>query len=121
MKVMKRLLLTGFCVTLMLSSVNTAYAAERFDKGLNPNIESVKIESISENTVSVQNATEQGKITVTENENERLITIIDSITGDTNYIKYDKIKNTVYSSFTGETIDLNENSEYQPEEGTAST
>lgn len=119
MKFMKRLLVTGFCLTLTLSSLNTVYAAENFDR--NSNTENVKIESIAENAISVQNGSEQGKITVTENENERLITMIDSITGDTNYIKYDKINNTVYSSFTGETIDLNENPEYQPEEETAST
>ena len=71
--------------------------------------------------MSVQNESEQGEITVTENESERLITIIDSITGTTNYIKYDKANNTLYSSFTGETIDLNKNPEYQPEEETVST
>lgn len=118
MKFMKRLLVTGICTTLTLSSLNTVYAAENFDR--NSNIESVKIKNISEDTISVQNGSEQGEITVTENESERLITMMDSITGDTNYIKYDKINNTVYSSFTGETIDLNENLEYQPEEETAS-
>lgn len=119
MKFMKRVLVIGFCATLMLSSVNTVYAMESFDRELNPNAKSVKIENIAENTVSVQTGSEQGAITVTENENERLITMTDSVTGDTNYIKYDKIKNTVYSSFTWETIDLNENLEYQPEEETA--
>lgn len=49
-----------------------------------------------------------------------MVTIVDSITGETNYIKYDTIKNTVYSSFTGETIDLTENPEYQPQEGISS-
>lgn len=118
MKFTKRLLLTGICTTLTLSSLNTVYAAEGFNS--NSNIENVKIENIAENIISIQNGSEQGEITVTENENERLITMIDSITGDTNYIKYDKINNTVYSSFIGETIDLNENPEYQPKEDTVS-
>lgn len=118
MKFTKRLLLTGICTTLTLSPLNTVYAAEGFNS--NSNIENVKIENIAENIISIQNGSEQGEITVTENENERLITMIDSITGDTNYIKYDKINNTVYSSFIGETIDLNENPEYQPKEDTVS-
>ena len=114
MKFMKRLLVTGFCATLVMSSVNSVYAADSL-AALYSNTEDIQLENLGENTIGIQSSDEQGVVSVTEDETERIITIIDSDTGTTNYIKYDKNANTVYSSLTGETIDLTTEKDYQPD------
>ena len=120
MKFMKRLLVTGFCATLVMSSVNSVYAEDSIAT-LYSNTEDIQLENLGENTIGIQSSDEQGVVSVTENETERIITIIDSDTGTTNYIKYDKSANTVYSSLTGETIDLTTEKEYQPDTASPST
>ena len=118
MRCIERLLAAGICALLVLGSAGTAYASESYEGALS---EAIQTESINEDTISVQAGEEEGWVTVTEDENERIITMTDYVTGDTNYIKYDKNANTVYSSLTGETTDLAKEQEYQPIEESPST
>lgn len=119
MKLVKKILSVTMITTLSLFLSASAFAAQSETNNIGDvlvNREGLEIENVSENTVNIQSKTEEGTVTITENENERLVTMIDSFTGETNYIKYDKIENTVYSSLIGETIDLTENTEYQPKD-----
>ena len=58
---------------------------------------------------------EDNTFLVNEADDIRTINILNSKTGTTDYIQYDQNANTVYSSFTGETIDLSEHPELSPE------
>ena len=70
---------------------------------------------MDDNTFLVNEADSKNWVTVNEADGIRTINILNSETGMTDYIQYDQNANTVYSSFTGETIDLSEHPELSPE------
>lgn len=80
----------------------------------------IKIEAIDRNSLSVQNSDSKEIVTVNENNGIRTITITNSTTGQNDYIVYNQNTNTVYSSITGKTIDLNENQDLDPNANTIS-
>lgn len=75
-----------------------------------------QIAQVDDNTLRVTDADGESLVTVNETDGVRTITIVDSDTGKTDYIQYDEKSNTVYSSFTGETIDLSNHAELSPKD-----
>lgn len=81
---------------------------------------SIQIEAIDSNSLSVENSGNKEIVTVNETDGIRTITITNSVTGQNDYIVYNQNTNTVYSSITGKTIDLNENQDLDPNAATIS-
>lgn len=82
----------------------------------------VQIEQVSTNSLIVNDSKTKEKELVTINEKNgiRTITITNSSTDKSDYIIYNQNTNTVYSSLTGQTINLNENPDLDPNSYTIS-
>ncbi|MFR7848699.1 MAG: hypothetical protein ACLU8S_14880 [Coprococcus phoceensis] len=99
---------------LVLQAPMTAFASELSDTN-NSAETAIQIDKVDDNTFLVNEADSKNWVTVNEADGIRTINILNSETGMTDYIQYDQNANTVYSSFTGETIDLSEHPELSPE------
>ena len=95
---------------LVLQAPMTAFASELSDTN-NSAETAIQIDKVDDNTFLVNEADSKNWVTVNEADGIRTINILNSETGMTDYIQYDQNANTVYSSFTGETIDLSEHPE----------
>lgn len=72
---------------------------------LSENLED-NIEILGDTSVLVESQGSSELVTVAEDDNTRTVTIKNLETGKENYLKYDKISNTIYSSITGKTVDI---------------
>lgn len=98
---------------VMVASILLQYSSPVFaSENLNIN-EDVNIIALSENTVTVSDGEDSYIVSVEENDSYKLVTIKNSRSDKTEFIREDKINNKVYSSITGETIDLNSNSGFE--------
>lgn len=109
-----KLLSCALVVGMMSQTMTTAFAYQSENKVFTQG--DVKIEATSYNSLNVKDADSENKVTVNEVDGIRIITITDLATGKSDYIKYDENANTVYSSMTGQTIDLSEHKELSPKE-----
>lgn len=109
LKIRNCIICTSLALSLSLSANVYAYASQ-------PNVEDngIAIEYVDADTINVTQDNEQTRVTVSEQNGIRTITMVDLTSGKTDYIKYDQNSNTVYSSLTNETINLNENEELAP-------
>lgn len=69
------------------------------------------IESVDDNSILVKENGKTKKITVSDENGIRTITILDTDTKKSDYIHYNQNTNIAYSSLTDETIDLNKDEE----------
>ena len=99
---------------LVLQAPMTVFASELPDEKKSVQT-TIQIDKMDDNTFLVTESESEDWITVNEMDGIRTINIVDLETGMTDYIRYDKNSNTVYSSFTGETIDLSNHPELSPE------
>lgn len=83
--------------------------------------DNIQVEMVDENTLNVENSDSTDTITVNETDEVREIAITNSTTGKNDYIIYNKVNNTVYSSMVDKTINLNENPELSPDSSAKST
>ena len=72
---------------------------------LSENLED-NIEILGDTSVLVESQGSSELVTVAEDDNTRTVTIKNLETGKENYLKYDKLSNTIYSSITGKTVDI---------------
>lgn len=66
------------------------------------------ITQTSDDTFVVSEDGRESTITVMEADGTRTVTIVDSLTGESNEFVYDEGAETIYSSYTGNTIDAND-------------
>lgn len=78
-------------------------------------MDNTEVKVIDDNTIGVSSANGDSAISVDEGNGIRTITITNLTTGQKDIIQYDSNSNTVYSSLTEETINLDENQELSPE------
>lgn len=90
-----------------------AFAVELSDE--NNSSEDIKVQRVTDNSLSVTENNDVDLIKINENINIKQVTILNKKTGKIDYIKYNKKLNTLYSSFTNKTINLNLNSELKPD------
>lgn len=125
MKISKKVLqiLTCVCVlvSLILSQMPiTTFASQSRTELLKPETKNIQIKKINSNSLIVKTSTSEEIITVNETSKAKTITISNSKTGEKNYILYDKNANTVYSSMTGKTINLDKHQDLSPNAPTIS-
>ena len=72
---------------------------------LSENLED-NIEILGDTSVLVESQGSSELVTVAEDDNTRTVTSKNLETGKENYLKYDKLSNTIYSSITGKTVDI---------------
>ncbi len=65
------------------------------------------IEVLNDTSILVESQGESELVSVAEDDSTRTVTIKNTKTGEEDYLKYDKSSNTIYSSITGKTINLN--------------
>lgn len=68
---------------------------------------SCSVKKIGDTSVLVESNGTSELVTVVENGSAKTVTIQNTKTGEKNYLRYDKLTNTIYSSFTGQTVHLN--------------
>lgn len=80
----------------------------------------IGIESNDNGKYTIQSETEKGNITVTESNGIRTVTMTDSNSSKVEKIIYNQNQKTLYSSLTGETIDLTNDEGIKDENNSAS-
>lgn len=105
MKINKKIKQFGI-LTIMLASVfsstNTINAVEKDSFVFNE--QKVSIQNVSKNVFLVNSNEDSQLVTVNENENEKVVRIHDNVTGKNDYIRFDKLTKSTYSSITNKTF-----------------
>lgn len=73
-----------------------------------PSFGESSIVKTSDNTFSVIENGHESTVTVTEADGTRTVAIVDSATGESNQFIYDEATDTIYSSYTGKTINADD-------------
>ncbi len=113
-KIVSRTIGISLSLLLVFQTPMTAFASDLPDAN-NSTETTIQIDKVDDNTFLVSEADSKNRVTVDDADGIRTIDILNSETGTIDYIQYDQNTNTVYSSFTGETIDLSEHPELSPE------
>lgn len=102
-RILAMLLSVTTAVTLFVTPVSAAETNSVLSKEPTNNIE-----ILGDTTVLVKSQGVSELITVVENDSTRTVTIKNIETGKKNYLRYDKLTDTIYSSITRKTIHLND-------------
>lgn len=113
----KTRLLSCKLVALSIGQFSTPVLASQLDSNLLEQ-NNIQIEKVNNDSLIVKDSKSEELVTVNEADGIRTIIITNSLTGKNDYIVYNQNTNTVYSSITGYTIDLNENQDLAPNAAT---
>ena len=101
----KRALCCGLSASLLVLSSVPAYAGvQQLDVGT----EHIRLEQVNAGTIRVESESGVQLVRTENTATGRKVTIRDLNTGEEQYMLYDATSNTVYSSITGETVQLKE-------------
>ena len=101
----KRALCCGLSASLLVLSSVPAYAGvQQLDVGT----EHIRLEQVNAGTIRVESESGVQLVRTENTATGRKVTITDLNTGEEQYMLYDATSNTVYSSITGETVQLKE-------------
>ena len=101
----KRALCCGLSASLLVLSSVPAYAGvQQLDVGT----EHIRLEQVNAGTIRVESESGVQLVRTKNTATGRKVTIRDLNTGEEQYMLYDATSNTVYSSITGETVQLKE-------------
>lgn len=99
----KRVLCCGLSASLLVLSSVPAYAGvQQLDVGT----EHIRLEQVNAGTIRVESESGVQLLQTENTATGRKVTIRDLNTGEEQYMLYDATSNTVYSSITGETVQL---------------
>lgn len=113
---MKKRILNCVLTTLIVGQLSSVTAFANQLETKTPEKNNIKIEKINQNSLSIKDFDTEEIIKVNESNGIRKITITNLKTNKIDYIIYNSNNNTVYSSITNKTIDLNENQDLNPNE-----
>ena len=101
----KRALCCGLSASLLVLSSVPAYAGvQQLDVGT----EHIRLEQVNAGTIQVESESGVQLVRTENTATGRKVTITDLNTGEEQYMLYDATSNTVYSSITGKTVQLEE-------------
>lgn len=103
----KRIGVLVLAVSVMfVGLVSPVYAA--YDNYSDEGIEEYTVDEANDNTVIVESEDGVERLTVTEDDNTRKVTIYNVTTGEEEYLILNKVDGSIYSSITNKTVNIDE-------------
>ena len=103
----KRIGVSVLAVSVMfVGLVSPVYAA--YDNYSDEGIEEYTVDEANDNTVIVESEDGVERLTVTEDDNTRKVTIYNVTTGEEEYLILNKVDGSIYSSITNKTVNIDE-------------